>query len=160
LAMCSVLMLYGMAKAKINWSFSGSIAMILVIVLFGMPIAPAITQNPDYRPLSELAQWENETNIKVYEFGGFTPEMVWDFGKPIPGLLRNEDLVKPGDSIYGVLVSQENLNHFKKRFKQDSLQKLTRYDMNPQAPGQRTHRPRLWRDFYLVRVADTTRLNP
>ena len=160
LAMCSVLMLYGMAKAKINWSFSGSIAMILVIVLFGMPIAPAITQNPDYRPLSELAQWENETNIKVYEFGGFTPEMVWDFGKPIPGLLRKEDLVKPGDSIYGVLVSQENLNHFKKRFKQDSLQKLTRYDMNPQAPGQRTHRPRLWRDFYLVRVADTTRLNP
>lgn len=154
LALSATLILYGLIKQQIQWSFRGSIAMIVVIVLFGLPLAPAISQNPEFKPLRLLAEWERKNQIKVYEFGGFTPEMVWDFGKPIPGLIINDKFIQPKDSVFGVLVSQDNLVPFKRQFKEDQLELVDRFDMNPQGPGQRTHRPRLWRDFFIVRTVN------
>ena len=154
LALSATLILYGLIKQQIQWSFRGSIAMIVVIVLFGLPLAPAISQNPEFKPLRLLAEWERKNQIKVYEFGGFTPEMVWDFGKPIPGLIINDKFIQPKDSVFGVLVSQDNLVQFKRQFKEDQLELVDRFDMNPQGPGQRTHRPRLWRDFFIVRTVN------
>lgn len=155
LALAAATILYGLIKSRIQWSFRGSIAMILVIVLFGLPMAPAVSQNPNYKSLGLLADWAQKNNIKVYEFGGFTPEMVWDYGKPIPGLIKDGVLIRPKDSVFGVIVSEDNLDHFKKRFKEDQIELIERYDMNPQGPGQRTHRPRLWRDFFIVRSTNT-----
>ncbi len=131
--------------------------MIVVIVLFGMPMAPAVSQNPEYKPLRQLADWAQENKLNVYEFGGFTPEMVWDFGKPIPGLLKDGVFIQPRDSVFGVIVSQDNLKGFKKQFSEAEVKLIERYDMNPQGPGQRTHRPRLWRDFFMVRSKHTDR---
>jgi len=128
--------------------------MILIIVLFGLPLAPTVSQNPDYKPMRLLAQWAQENQIKVYEFGGFTPEMVWDFGSPIPGLIIDDQFMQPQDSVFGVIVSQDNLARFKKQFKEDQIELIERYDMNPQGPGQRTHRPRLWRDFFMVHTSN------
>ncbi|MDA0719305.1 MAG: glycosyltransferase family 39 protein [Bacteroidetes bacterium] len=153
LSISGAAILYGLIKSRIQWSFQGSIAMIVVIVLFGMPIAPVVSQNPQYKPLRLLADWEEKNNIRVYEFGGFTPEMVWDFGKPIPSLLKDEVLLRPKDSIFGVIVSEDNLKAFQKRFQDDEIQLIERYDMNPQGPGERTHRPRLWRDFFVVHIS-------
>ena len=129
--------------------------MIVGLVLFGLPMAPVVSQNPSYKPLNLLADWAQKNDLQVYEFGGFTPEMIWDYGKPIPGLLQDGVLVRPKDSVFGVLVSEDNLDGFKKRFKQDQIKLIERYDMNPQGPGQRTHRPRLWRDFFIVRSTNT-----
>ena len=153
LSISGATILYGLIKSRIQWSFQGSIAMIVVIVLFGMPIAPAVSQNPQYKPLRLLADWEEKNNIRVYEFGGFTPEMVWDFGKPITSLLKDEVLLRPKDSIFGVIVSEDNLKAFQRGFQDDEIQLIERYDMNPQGPGERTHRPRLWRDFFVVRTS-------
>jgi 4-amino-4-deoxy-L-arabinose transferase-like glycosyltransferase len=151
LAFCAVIMIYGWVKDKIQWSFGGSIAMIGVIIAFGLPMAPAVSQNPEYKPMRDLAQWELDHKIRVYEFGGFTPEMVWDFGRPIPGLIKDGVIERPTDSVFGVIVSQDNLNRFKKDFSDDQIELIERYDMNPQGPGQRTHRPRLWRDLLVIR---------
>lgn len=159
LALIAAIILYGLVKSQIKWSFGGSIAMIVVIVLFGLPMAPAVSQNPQYKPLRELAHWSQKNKITIYEFGGFTPEMVWDFGKPIPGMLKDGVLIQPKDSVFGVIVSQDNLNQFKKQFSEVQIELIDRYDMNPQGPGQRTHRPRLWRDFFIVRSKDTERNN-
>lgn len=155
LALCGSVILFGLIKSQIRWAFSGSIAMIVVIVLFGMPMAPAVSKNPAYKPLRQLADWAQENKLNIYEFGGFTPEMVWDFGKPIPGLLKDGVLIQPRDSVFGVIVSQDNLDRFKKQFSEAEVKLIERYDMNPQGPGQRTHRPRLWRDFFLVRSKTT-----
>ncbi len=159
LAFCAVIMIYGWVKDKIQWSFGGSIAMIGVIILFGLPMAPAVSQNPEYKPMRDLAQWELDRKIKVYEFGGFTPEMVWDFGRPIPGLIKDGVIQRPMDSVFGVIVSQDNLNRFKKHFSDDQIELIERYDMNPQGPGQRTHRPRLWRDLFVIRPTQKLKKN-
>ena len=57
------------------------------------------------------------------------------------------------DSIFGVIVSEDNLKAFQRGFQDDEIQLIERYDMNPQGPGERTHRPRLWRDFFVVRTS-------
>jgi hypothetical protein len=116
-------------------------------------MAKALTVNPEYKSLAQLNDWQAETNLPVYEFGGFTPELIWAYGKPIQSLKDKTGAVQLSiieGSSFGVLVSEDNLKLFQRTFKDDTVKKVMRYDMNPQAPGERTHRPRLWRDFYLV----------
>ena len=138
-------------RKRIARVFFATIAFILAIMCFGLPMANSLTHNPEYKSLSELNSWQDETNLKVYEFGDFTPEMIWDYGKPIPVLSKDGEKDYPSESRFGVLVSENNQKRFLRQFKDYEVDKVERYDMNQQAPGHRTHRPRLWRDFYLVR---------
>lgn len=137
-------------KKKILKAFYGNVAFIVAIMCFGMPIAPALTNNPEYKSIALLNEWQAETRIKVYEFADFTPEMIWEYGKPIPIISRDGKEEFPEEDTFGMLVSEENLNRFKKQFANYHIELITRYDMNPQAPGHSTHRPRLWRDFFLL----------
>lgn len=153
LAIIAVLLLRNLIQKKIKPVFYLTIGFIISILIFGMPLAKALTINPEYKSLALLNEWETETGLPVYEFGGFTPELIWAYGKPIESLKdKAGDVQLPRDepASYGVLVSEDNLKLFKRTFKNYSVEKITRYDMNPQGPGERTHRPRLWRDFYLV----------
>ena len=138
-------------RKKIRPVFYGTIVFIAVIMCFGMPMAKALTVNPEYRSLSELNNWQAQNNdMPVYEYSYFTPEMIWDYGKPIPVILNFGTEHLPQEPIFGVLVSEDDVDNFKKKFEAYSVEKVQRYDMNPNAPGSRTHRPRLWRDLYVV----------
>jgi len=153
LAIIAVLLLRNLIQKKIKPVFFLTIGFIISILIFGMPLAKALTVNPEYKSLAQLNEWKAEFDLPVYEFGGFTPELIWAYGKPIQSLKDKDGKVQlPSDepASYGVLVSEDNLKLFKRTFKNYTVEKVTRYDMNPQGPGERTHRPRLWRDFYLV----------
>jgi len=155
LALMSIgfLLLRNLIQKKIKRVFYLTIGFIIAIILFGLPMAKALTVNPEYKSLAQLNDWQAETNLPVYEFGGFTPELIWAYGKPIQSLKDKTGAVQLSiieGSSFGVLVSEDNLKLFQRTFKDDTVKKVMRYDMNPQAPGERTHRPRLWRDFYLV----------
>lgn len=145
-----VVMFRNLFQKKIKPVFYVTIAFIVAVICFGMPLAKTLTVNPEYKGLSKLNEWQAETNLKVYEFGGFSPELIWDYGKAIPRLEKEGSIEIPSESSFGVLVAEADEGKFKKQFKGFSVEKVTRYDMNPQAPGHRTHRPRLWRDLYLV----------
>lgn len=144
------LMLRNLIQKKIKPVFFLTILFIISVLCFGLPLTGALVHNPEYNSLSKLNDWQQKTELEVYEFGGFTPEMIWAYGKPIEVLSKDGAVKIPGEAAFGVLIAQENLSHFKKTFANYSVEKVTRYDMNPQAPGTRTHRPRLWRDLYLV----------
>lgn len=146
--------LRALAKKKIEEAFLWTIGFIVAVICLGMPLAPSLSYNPEYKDLSELRVFEQQQGIRSYEFGGFTPEMVWAYGKPIPRIkddFGNITLPQlgPGDR-YGVLVSEDHDSLFHATFAPYQVEKVTRYDQNQQAPGSRTHRPRLWRDYYLV----------
>jgi len=145
-----IFMLLQLRTKNIQKVFYGTIAFIIAVMCFGMPMASALTSNPQYKGLSQLAIWEAENEIRVYEFEAFTPELVWDYGNVIPMIYTNTPETLPKEERFGVLVSEDRISHFKKAFSAYELKKITRYDMNPQAPGDRSHRPRLWRDLYLV----------
>ena len=111
-----------------------------------------MTVNPEYRSLEELNQWQADNgDLPVYEYGGFTPELIWEYGKPIPVMNRDGVMSIPQEDAFGVLIAEENLADFEKTFAEYQVQKVIRYDMNPKAPGESGHKPRLYRDLYLVR---------
>jgi len=130
--------------------FYASIAFIIAVMCFGMPLANSLTYNPEYKSLSELNQWQEETNLQVYELEAFTPELIWAYGKTIRMVYPENKNTLPKEKSFGLLVSEDRINQLQKSFKEYSVEKIIRYDMNTQAPGERTHRPRLWRDLYVL----------
>ncbi|MDC8006249.1 glycosyltransferase family 39 protein [Aureisphaera galaxeae] len=152
MALCTIgiLMFKHLFKKRITPVFFLTIAFIASIMCFGMPMARTLTVNPEFKGLSKLNDWQQETSFNVYEYAGFTPELIWDYGKPIKVLKQDEKVTIPAETSFGLLVAEEHLKQFQQSFPNHSFEKITRYDMNPKGPGQRSHRPRLWRDLYLV----------
>jgi len=144
------LILRFLKKKNIEKVFYLTIVFIISIIFFGMPMANILSINPEYNSLENLNSWQEKTNVKVYDYSSFCPEMIWAYGKPIKSLVKNEQLSIPEESSFGVLVEQSQEKTFRLKFKDFSVEKIIRYDMNPSAPGSRSHRPRLWRDLYLV----------
>lgn len=127
-----------------------TILFIVSIILFGMPMAKSLAINPEYNSLKNLNTWQAETNNEVYEFSGFCPEMIWAYGKPIKVLTKNKVTTFPKEIHFGVLVSEDQEKQFINNFRDYSIEKIIRYDMNSNPPGSKSHRLRLWRDLYLV----------
>lgn len=142
--------LISLKRKNISLVFYLTIAFIAAITTFGLPLSKAIVYNPNYKSTALLHEWQKETKLNVYNFSGFTPEMIWAYGKPIPAIIRNGKVIIPEEDKFGVLVDEASLTQFKDVFKTYKIQKITRYDMNPNAPKTRTHRPRLWKDLYVV----------
>ena len=146
------LILRFLRRKNIEKVFYLTILFIISIIFFGMPMAKTLTINPEYNSLQNLNSWQAETNNEVYEFNGFCPEMIWAYGKPIKVLTKNKVTIFPEENHFGVLVSEDQEKQFFNKFKEYSIEKIIRYDMNSNPPKSRSHRPRLWRDLYLVSV--------
>ncbi|MBV1923111.1 MAG: hypothetical protein KUG68_03690, partial [Flavobacteriaceae bacterium] len=144
------IMFKNLYRKNIKSVFYLTIAFIVSIMCFGMPLAKSLSVNPEYKSLSLLNDWQATSKLEVYEFNDFTPEMIWDYGKPIRVLQKNGIREFPSEHTFGILVSEDQLENFRKTYKNYSVEKITRYDMNPKGPESKSHRPRLWRDLYLV----------
>ena len=149
------LILKFLKEKNIEKVFYLTIAFIVSVIFFGMPMANSLTVNPEYNSLENLNSWQEESKLKIYEYNGFCPEMIWAYGKPIKSLVKNKQLTVPEETSFGVLIEQSQEKIFLNQFKEYSVKKVMRYDMNPSAPGSRSHRPRLWRDLYLVKKKNT-----
>jgi 4-amino-4-deoxy-L-arabinose transferase-like glycosyltransferase len=138
-------------RRKIRPVFYLTVAFITAILCFGLPMAKALTINPEYKPLSLLKEWQKETKVPVYEFTFFTPELIWDYGEPIEVLSKEGEIEMPMDAQFGVLVSNDDVARFNETFEGFSTEKITRYDMNAKGKDDRSHKTRLYRDLYLVK---------
>ena len=150
-------MLRNLFRRKIKPVFYLTITFIAAVICFGMPLAKTLTVNTEYKSLEKLNEWQAETNLQVYEYSYFTPELVWAYGKPIKSISNQGVITIPSSPQFGVLVGEEQTEEFKKTFEKYSVEKITRYDMNAKGPikdngeKERSHKTRLYRDLYLVR---------
>ncbi len=138
-------------RRKIKPVFYLTVAFIAAIMCFGLPLASAITNNPEYKSLSQLPKWQEEKEVKVYEFTYFTPELIWAYGDAIETLHKNGVMKIPAEAKFGVLVSEEETDQFNETFASFTIEKITRYDMNAKGSDDRSHKLRLFRDLYLVK---------
>jgi hypothetical protein len=143
-------MLRNLIRKKIQTVFYLTVAFIVTVICFGLPLADVFQDNPAYNGLSEMKEWQQNEHIEVYEYAYFTPELIWDYGEPIEVLMQNNELKIPSEDRFAILVGEDELTAFAKAFKDYNVEKVRRYDMNPRAEGQRTHRNRLFRDLFLV----------
>ncbi|MCW9038754.1 glycosyltransferase family 39 protein [Altibacter sp.] len=150
LAGIGVLLFRHLFRRKIRPVFYLTIAFIVAVICFGMPMAKALTVNPEYKGLSQLRAWQLEEEVVVYEYSFVTPELVWDYGAKLPVIKQQGKIEMPDTKRFGVLVTEEQQTAFEETFSQYSLRKVTRYDMNAKGKDDSSHKTRLWRDLYLV----------
>lgn len=146
-----ILLFRNLFRRKIQPVFYLTVGFIVAILCFGLPMAKALTINPEYKPLSELQEWQKEAKVTVYEYTFFTPELIWDYGGTIEVLAKDGKIDIPSDDQFGVLVSNDDIDKFNKTFEGFSVEKITRYDMNAKGKDDRSHKTRLYRDLYLVK---------
>lgn len=145
-----VLIFQALWRGAMRRVFFLSIGFMCALVLFGLPLSNAITDNPQYKDLSGLPEWESKTGISVYEFREATPELIWTYGQPMPVLYRKGNYNIPDENRFAVLVSQNQQETFKKIFKDYEITRAGHYDLNNRGRDQGGHKDRLFRDFYLI----------
>lgn len=145
-----IIMFRNLFRRNIATVFYLTIAFIVVVIWFGLPMSAAITNNPEYKPFSELSALGKEQHIKIYEFSDMTPELIWDYGEKMEILKEGETVTIPVENQFGVMVSENNHENFDKAFSDYERKFIARYDMNPKGKDSRTHKDRLYRDLFIV----------
>ncbi len=143
-------MLRNLIRKKMQAVFYLTIVFIVAIIWLGLPLADVFKDNASYSRLSEMKEWQQQEKVEVYEYTYFTPELIWDYGKPIEVLTQNNELKIPSENRFAILVGEEELPAFIKAFTAYKVEKIRRYDMNVRAEGHRAHRTRLFRDLFLI----------
>ena len=140
-------------QKKIKRVFYATIFFVVSIICFGMPLSKAVFQNDDYKPFTQLKQWEEKNKIPVYEFAYSTPEIIWEYGSNIPVIFsQNQSTKLPKEKTFAVLVGLNKEQELKEAFKEYNIEKVTRYDINPNKASHKKYNGRLWRDLFLVSI--------
>ena len=144
------LMIRSLVQKKIETVFYLTIAFIIAVISFGLPLADVFKDNPNYSGLAKMKQWQQKERVEVYEYTYFTPEFIWDYGEPIEVLTQNNILKIPSENRFAILVSEQNIQDFSEAFKDFKVEKIRRYDMNMRSEAHSAHRNRLYRDLFLI----------
>lgn len=129
-----------------------SVLFLAAIKVTALPLAGAVKKNPAYNSITGLRETMVHEGLKVYNFGGTAPEMIWDYGSAIPVLKQGDEIIVPPEGTFAILVVPEEENEFKRIFDLDHSYTLrTVYDLNHTAdPGSRKHKDRLVSSLYIV----------
>lgn len=143
-----VLMFRFLILKKIKPLFYLSIFFLVSIVWFGLPMASKINVNKDYNSIVNINRHLKEYNAPVYEINDFAPEMIWEYGKPIPVLSKNGEIKIPSEDKFLILSDGKyNLDSLQDIFRNYNTIKIDSVDMNPVSSN---HKQRLFRDLFLV----------
>jgi hypothetical protein len=132
---------------KIKPVFYLSICFLISVVWFGLPMAKKINVNPDYNSIVNIGQYLKEYDAPVFEFQAFAPEIIWEYGKPIPVLAPNDKLKKPSLDKFLLLSDARYADSLQNSFNKYKIKKIDSIDMNPVGTK---HKKRLYRDLYLL----------
>jgi hypothetical protein len=118
-----------------------------------MPLNKTLFPNPEYNSISNLITWEVDTNNKVYEFNDLSPRVIWGYGRSIEILTKNDKVTIPSENSFAVLVRDNQEEIFFEVFKNYTIEKITRFDLNQKEKGNSQYRAWLCRNLYLVRTS-------
>jgi 4-amino-4-deoxy-L-arabinose transferase-like glycosyltransferase len=128
-----VFILINLFRKNIKKSFYGTILFIVAVIGFGLPLAKEINPNTDYRGPEIIDAHIRTLNVPVYEFYNFAPELIWEYGKPIPVLYDGIGYQFPDEDSFLMLVegSEHALKNARDVFKDYRLKRIDRIDVNP-----------------------------
>jgi hypothetical protein len=101
-----------------------------VVITFGFPLLQLISPDRNAPNIQDLKSFQAEENIPLYDASGLLPELVWEYGKPIPLAFKQEDLNNQPKTI-GVLVSDKNNPDWQQKFKNYNFKLMNTLDLNP-----------------------------
>ncbi|AVR46245.1 hypothetical protein C7S20_13785 [Christiangramia fulva] len=142
-----IFILIFLKQKKIKPVFYLSVWFIISIVFFGLPMAGKIETNPHYRSIRSVDAYIEKYSLPIFELKGFTPEIIWEFGKPIKVLWNGENYELPEKNRFLLLATEEQEKEISEIFRNYIAKKIDEIDMNPVG---NTHKERLFRELYLI----------
>lgn len=145
------LIVRGLIKRNYETVFYSMIALFSVAVFSLVPLSKEIVFNPDYSSAKNALKYENQFGMKTYSLTDIGPEIVWDFGKPIPVLSKEgEAPLLPSEKNFGLLVDVKDSALIEQEFPDYRIKKLYRINVN----YQKGLKDRLAKDYYLFSKAN------
>lgn len=148
-----ILMFRYLVKKNIQNVFLLTIAFILSIMLFGLPMENTFSNdNSDFNNINKLAGKAGKEGIKVYAFGEQAPEMIWEYGTITPRLDADSPAKVPAENSFGVLVTQDKEKEFNRIFAPDfDIHLEDTFDINYTAgKKERSYKQRLVSRYYIL----------
>ncbi|MFD1095198.1 ArnT family glycosyltransferase [Salegentibacter chungangensis] len=146
--------LYFLRKQDYPKVFYLTISFIAAIIVCGFPLVGSLIDNPKFNNIAKLRELEQKENIQVYEYESFGPELIWEYGKPIPLLKEGDSVRIPAEGRFGLLTVPNDstaLNDFSDDFR---IKRTARYDLNYVNPEKSGYKERLIRNFYILERKD------
>lgn len=151
LLLCASLIIRGLIKYKFETVFYSMIGLFSVAVFALVPLSKEIVFNPDYNSAKNVLKYEEEFRIKTYSLTAVGPEIVWDFGKPIPVIEKEgEKSLLPSEQNFGLLVDVKDSAMIEQKFPDYQIKKLYRINVN----YKKGLKERLAKDYYLFSKAN------
>ena len=140
--------IYFLVKKKFPVVFYLTVAFICGIIVVGFPLSNALLNNPDFHNFSEL-QKEKPEGLRIYEYDQVVPEIVWEYGGPIPRIYK-DSLQFPKEKKFGILIPETDTTKLKSLDKFYDIEVSDRYDLNYVNPQKRGYKSRLVRRLYVL----------
>ncbi len=141
--------IYGLIKKKPKLLFGMQIFMILAILNLGFPLAELISPHRNDPNIQDLIAIQKKEDIPIYEAAGIIPELLFEYGKPIPEIKNENALpIDANTQKFGLLVNTEDNPQWKENFKGYHYKLIDTWDLNPtMAKGENN---RLIRNLYIL----------
>jgi len=142
-----IFILYYLRKNRFKPVFYLTVWFIICIIFFGLPIAKEIELNSSYKSISKVDLYLEKDPMPLYEFNGFTPELIWEYGQPIEDIKNEKSYDIPDADRFLLLVTESQTEEMKTALSEFKIEKMDEIDMNASA---NTHRERLYRNLFLI----------
>ena len=129
--------------------FYATIVFTCVVICFGFPLVNTLLDNPKFHNFNKLHDLAQKENFKVYDYGGKTPEIIWEYGEPIH-VIDRDSFYLPNENVFGIMMLEEDSTIVKKYIDYNIITS-DRYDLNYVNPEKGGYKSRLIRKFYLLK---------
>lgn len=151
LLFCAGLIIRGLVKYNFETVFYSMIALFAAAIFALVPLSKEIVFNPDYSPAKNALKYEDQFGVKTYSLTAVGPEIVWDFGKPIPVIGKEgEEPLMPSEKKIGLMVDVKDSALIEQKFPDYQIKKLYRINVN----YKKGLKERLAKDYYLFSKAN------
>lgn len=153
LSALGITILYYLRKQQIDRVFYLTIAIICCVMTFAYPLTDIFVSNPRANNISQLRVKSEEEGFDVYEYGNFAPQIIWEYGVPIPQI-KQEDLSSIQEKRFGIIVKKDGLAIIEELKKDYHIADEQRYDVNYVPDTKRGYNDWLVRYFFLLEKKD------
>ncbi|WP_313581936.1 glycosyltransferase family 39 protein [Chishuiella sp.] len=147
-----LLIIKGLKTKSFDQIFYSSILLMSTFVIFGFPLSKVTFSEKYYSSTSSIKKLEKKYNIKTYETDGFIPEIVLDYGQPIPTLSENGNVSLPKASQFGLLANKNDSVFISKNLNKYSIKKIGEVNLNHSLKEQKNYNDRIQKDYFLVQL--------
>lgn len=143
-----IAMIYFLRHKNYPKIFYLTITFICATMTFVFPLNTALIANPKANNIGKLRKLSEKKGFPVYEYGNFAPQMIWEFGKPIPQI-DQDNPVWPDDKKFGLILHEKDTSVIEQLKSHYRIVLKKRYDLNYVNPKKSGYKDWLVRKFYL-----------